>query len=471
MNTILITNEPDGDLANNLIEREKTRLVCVTQNDVYIRTADSIILGATLTISTQPLIDLPIIRSELSKAYPLIDRWVDNKVSISTALEQMMEYTTRLIGVIEQHGPDFAVLETGAPHHLFTYCLDTALKYLSISAFYLYGNAFDLRCIIFRENDKQEHAIVSDYSADSVVEEYVRHVEENIDYKPQDSINSLSSFLNRQPTYAAYIHLKQKLATYYQKHIKPSRNNNSLSIKLDLPTISFWHFLGLMQKQRAYQRLIKVSIPFDTKTIKSTDVVFAGHMIPEATSFPECPDYPGEIDILLDLKCRFPDAQIFYREHPAISLFSEENHIHFQGLHKNPVFYKQLQSIGIKIISPSTSISEIRKTQCLFATKTGRIAIENSILGLPTLIYGFPFYGAGIPGAVNIRSLSEEKTVQEIKWLVRRNNKSSSSVKEHLTKMFSGSISNPGIGIKTNSQNDLFIEDIIRFVSITLQKK
>ena len=463
---VLVMSEPEGSLADNLLQAHISALLCVTQDNVHLRTlTGGIVSGKEIETARSISINLPELKSQLLKAYPLIDRWVSRQLSISTTIELLLEYTTSLIQLIGNHRPHCAVLETGAPHHLFSYSLDAALKYLGIPTYYLYGNAFDGRCIVFNGNEKESHVRVSTYSAQAVVDNYVDQVKRNATYIPSDSSKSLSPFLHKFAPYALYLRLRQTAVSYYNSFKSAGRSQQEGAIKLTLPYVGPWELLSILKAHKNYLGLLESQGPFDIARIREDDIVYVGHMVPEATSCPESPDYPDELDVLLDLKHRFPESTIFYREHPAIALYSEFGHIHFQGLHKCPPFYAQLSRLGIPIIPPSMHISKIRATGCLFATKTGRVAVENSVLGITTLIYGFPFYGRDLPLAQRIDTLPQPISVPEIKARSARAEEPAAVVTAHLVDMFSGSIENPGIGLGTNSSvRSLFDADLILLI-------
>lgn len=464
---ILIMSGPNCSLANALIKSGVSELVCVTDCDVSLRTDENLVTsGTAIELSVHLDIDIPAIRSQLLKAYPLIDRWVNKRQSISTTIELMLQYAVALVKIIGNYRPHYAILETGAPHHLFSYCLDTALRYLDIPIYYLYGNAFDGRCLVVNGNEKNAFVPVSDYSAEKVVDEYIRQVRSNAMYTPIDSSKSLTPTLHKSRLYAISLYLRGAIGRSLLKLKDRPKYGDGTKVSLALPNIGITDLLVILSSHKRYQKLLAASGAFDESRIQEGDIVYVGHMVPEATSFPESPDYPGEIDVLIDLKNRFPAAKIFYREHPAIALYAEFGHIHLQGLHKCETFCRQLNQLGIIIIPPSMHISEIRQRNCLFATKTGRVAVENSVLGIPTLLYGFPFYGRDLPLAIHISEIPSNFTVQEIRISASLQADPATSVREHLVKVFSGSIDNPGIGLKTDqSVKRQFEASIIRLVN------
>lgn len=466
---ILIMSGPNGSLADALLENGVSTLVCVTQDNLHLRSRlDGVISGHDVSLPRHIPLDLSAVRSLLMKAYPLVDRWVDGRQSMSATLEAMLEYTTTLIRFIGNHLPRFAVMETGAPHHLFTYCLDAALRYLEVPIYYLYGNAFDGRCLAVRGNEKSDVVHVTDYSSQAVIDDYADQVLRNATYIPADSTRSLSPFLHGWRPYAAWLHLKESLARRYvalrRGGSSPERHQG---IGLRLPSVGFWQLLRILKGHSQYRALVNSHGAFSPESIGPDDVVYVGHMLPEATSFPESPDYPGEIDVLIDLKNRFPDSKVFYREHPAIALYSEFGHIHLQGLHKNSEFHEQLKRLGIGLVPSGLHISKIRQRGCLFATKTGRVAVENSVLGIPTLLYGYPFYGCDLPLAFHVSRLPARLTASMLRAHAAQVVDNVAAVKAHLVARFSGSIDNPGIGLGNDvSVRPRFEEGVIRLVRL-----
>lgn len=464
---ILIISEPRCSLADFLLKSGVNSLVCVTQGDVHLRSGEGVVIsGVDIDCPQKIEIRIPEIKAHLLKAYPLIDRWVSRRQSTSTSIGLLLEYTVSLIQIIGNHSPRVAVLETGAPHHLFTYCLDVALNYLGIRTFYLYGNALDGRCLVAEGNEKKRIVRISDYSAESAVDGYIKTIQKSATYTPADSTRSISPFLHKSALYASYLHFRYLIAKFLHHMVEYRLPSNSSQINLRLPFFSFFEAASIFYEHKKYRELLIAQGDFKASQIQSNDIVYVGHMLPEATSFPESPDYPDEIDVLIDLKNRFPESKIYYREHPAIGIFSEFGHVHFQGLHKCPQFYHQLAHLGVGVVPPSMHISKIRDRGCLFATKTGRVAAENSILGMPTILYGFPFYGIDMPLTFHISKIPLQFTVQNIKELAVSIPNPESAVREYLNARFSGSIENPGISLSPNpSAQPAFQIDFLRLVN------
>jgi hypothetical protein len=448
---ILIISEPKSSLANSLLKSSDYSLISVTPENVHLCTGpEAIISGKKIDCPQHIEMDIVKIKEKLLAAYPLIDRWVSRRQSISVSIGIMLEYTISLIKIIGNYPPKFAVVETGAPHHLFTYCLDVALNYLGIKIYYLYGNAFDGRCLVVEGIEKKTVVRVSDYSAGNIINGYIKKIKDSALYIPEDSTRSISPFLHKSAVYATFMYFKYSMSRFIRNLCDGKKSSISLQIKLKLQFLKLSEVISIFNAHKEYQKMLTSQGEFQVSKITPDDIVYVGHMLPEATSCPDSLYYPDEVDVLLDLKNRFPNSKIYYREHPAIGIFSEFGHIHMQGLHKNTHFYYQLESLGIAIVPPSIHISKIRERGCLFATKTGRVAAENSVLGIPTIIYGYPFYGIYMPLTFHISKLPLQSTVKDIKALALSVKDSEVAIQKYLITMFSGSIENPGIGLELN---------------------
>ena len=417
-------------------------------------------LASDLTIS------LPRIRKEILKMYPLMDRWVSRNCSISDTVEACMIYTCSLIKIIDKNKTQFAILETGAPHHLFTYCLHTALNYLNIPTYYLSVNGIDSRLNLFRGIEKIQDNIKIETNGQvkNALKNYIKNVSSITKFVPEDSSKVLKTRLNRSfyPVLISY-----SKHAIYQSLIR--KNNNTSNIFLDFKKLTLPELVHNWRKQKKYIKVIKNKTrKFDISQVDSDDIVYVGHMMPEATSFPDSIDYPGEVDVLLDLRNKFPNSSIHYKEHPSIEIFSETGHIHHQGLHKNSSFIKALEILNIGLIPVNLHISELRSRDCLFATKTGRVAIENSLKSAKTIIYGYPFYGTDMPMTIHVSKVGKHENVHKLKEKI--NNYSPEKIEIYLSKRFSCSIANPGIGAERQPDAYTYIDEIQKIASSIRRK-
>ncbi|MBM9589058.1 hypothetical protein JWG41_01265 [Leptospira sp. 201903075] len=454
---LVVLSKPNSSLVQSLLKNQTSKVICVNEDNLYLCSQVEVVQGMQLFGSEEPAIDIPKVRAALLTAYPLIDRWISHDQSFSTTIGSMLDYTCKLIWLFLKEKPKLALLETGAPHHLFTYCLDVALEYTKVKTIYLYGNSLDERCLVFEEKNKTKLHKITDYDSTPAVDEYIDKVLKNKNFIPKDSINSLAPYRHRSLFYPLILHSIELLKSFLIKIRGFATQKPTLQpVSLQWPKIGLRELYAMLKKQSYYRKLLANTEKDVSDRISSEDIVYVGHMVPEATSFPESVYYPDEIDVLLDLKFRFPKSKVFYREHPAINIYSEFGHIHLQGLYKNKSFYQFLELNGIGFIPPSEHILKIREKGCLFATKTGRVAIENSLLSFQTILYGFPFYGNTLPGCIHISEIPKSIDVHSLKLRIKKQGQSVPKIRKYLIDHFSGSILNPGISIaakQTNREN------------------
>lgn len=459
MSAVIVISTPNSQLVQTLLQNNIAKVICVNEQEVYFASKDGVTKENSFENKIKLDVSIPNIRAELVKAYPLFDRWISKSISFSSIVETCTIYTAALMNVIEREKVGFAILETGAPHHIFTYCLHVALKLTSRPNYYLYVNAIDQRLIVTEGIEKFDIIPITSYDATDEINQYIDDILNTCEYVPKDSQNTLAERKHNTPLYSIYLQCKHSLSGL-RKH-----NTLKNKFRLNYKNISILENIALINKQKKYRSWLKsTSAKHEIELLGPEDIVYVGHMLPEATSFPDSIDYPGEIDVLLDLKLRFPRSRIFYREHPAINVFAEFGHIHYQGLHKNQEFYEDLQTLGILLVSNSTHMNELREKKCLFATKTGRVAIENSALGLHTIIYGYPFYGTKMPLTTHVTNVPFGVNASDF------NKKSSNSnqitaLRKYLIDRFSHSIANPGIGMVTCNSTDEYKNSLGTLVS------
>jgi len=118
--SILVMAKPNTAIVDSLVQTHFDEVICVNEDDVHIRfQSGDITSGSNIILRLPVEIDVVSIKKEILAAYPLIDRWVSYKKSLSTSVGELLDYTVSLIKVIGSYRPDFAILETGVPHHLW----------------------------------------------------------------------------------------------------------------------------------------------------------------------------------------------------------------------------------------------------------------------------------------------------------------------------------------------------------------
>ena len=240
-----------------------------------------------------------------------------------------------------------------------------------------------------------------------------------------------------------YLYFKNISGRNFRKLIYKFKNKN---ISNHIFNLNYFRDYNLFERfyllwtQKNYLDLYKKNVQKNLKIINSIDnpflVIYAHHQ-PEASTAPEGGDFTSHIDLIIELRVKGYVNKIFYKEHPIESCYLSVDgsgkifDITKAGLHKSPQYFKNLKFLNCELLPPNFRIDYNKKTLKSFVpvTITGSIALERSLLGLKTIVFGNPWY-KNAPGIIhidNIDSLSKinknwaipDKAieVETIKWL------------------------------------------------------
>jgi len=140
---------------------------------------------------------------------------------------------------------------------------------------------------------------------------------------------------------------------------------------------------------------------------KEPALLVVAHFQPEATSFPEGGDLNNHIDIVVKLRTLGYTAPILYKEHiGSTHYFAPIVHQTRVGMCRSVFYYQKLEELGCIFVGPRVPIPRDPNMNERFVpvSITGTIALERSILGLRTIITGYPWY-RGLPGTMNLSSI------------------------------------------------------------------
>lgn len=179
---------------------------------------------------------------------------------------------------------------------------------------------------------------------------------------------------------------------------------------------------------------------------KQNCLVVAAHNEPEASMYPEGEFYNNVIEIILTLRETF-SGKIFFKDHPISKQYSA-NYIDFTrvGIARSKNFYKNLLELDCQLLDYSIDLNNKKIIdKILISTVTGTIAVERSLKGCKTLVFGNPWYYK-IPGVIKYK-----KNLNIFKILKNQTGTDNSIQKKSisfLNKMYKNSTTSnyPGIG-------------------------
>lgn len=170
---------------------------------------------------------------------------------------------------------------------------------------------------------------------------------------------------------------------------------------------------SLLHELRATKRKRLLRKKYQEVKVESNldeDYVFVPlHYEPERTSNPDGGHFYNTYDMILALRHFVPlDIKIVLKEHP--SQFTKSLHGQ-RG--RSALFYKAVSTLpNIEFVSIDYTASMLIKNALFVATQTGSAALEASILGKKSLIFGTPWF-LGAPNLYSYGSLSFEQLVSQ----------------------------------------------------------
>ncbi|MCF8265785.1 MAG: hypothetical protein K9I99_14900 [Melioribacteraceae bacterium] len=157
----------------------------------------------------------------------------------------------------------------------------------------------------------------------------------------------------------------------------------------------YYHYRIFLKTLKRLDRLIFYRINSITK-INDEDkfkILFALHYEPELAVFPLAGEYHNQLEAIKSLSKRVGDsAAIYVKEHPWVFDPSKN-----RGIVRTKSFYQEILSLSnVRLISYNiNSFLLMEKFDCI-ATLTGTIGWEAFLNGIPTIHFGYAWYG-GLP--------------------------------------------------------------------------
>ena len=218
--------------------------------------------------------------------------------------------------------------------------------------------------------------------------------------------------------------------------------------------LSQWRYIRSNRKRLSSQSLNQLNLSSDRHTF----CIFPG-IEPEAATSPEGGLYDSAASLAFELRSRFPNSQILYKDHPNSVSFILSDNLSLAGAYRSKSFLQLLHSLNVDLINGEEFDRLNKENQIFVVTLTGTIAIERSLQGKPTIVAGLPYYGR-IPLTYTLDELTNDSLS-----IIHRQ-RSSVSIIDHLTRMFDNfCLSNP-FGIGTNIKSPLTTECISQYIAL-----
>ena len=181
---------------------------------------------------------------------------------------------------------------------------------------------------------------------------------------------------------------------------------------------------------------------------------------PEATTAPEGGSFDSISALMIELRKKFPNTCILYKEHPNMQSMILDNELSMAGHYRNLQFLDLFRSLCIYPVSGDVFDSFSKFTTVVPVTLTE--PQERSLNGLPTIVAGIPYYGLDLPGVVPLSTIEDISS-----WPMFEKTEISENAYQYLISLINGkTIDNPfGIGSgKMNQASSEFTQEMLNLL-------
>ncbi|MDB4623036.1 hypothetical protein OAE36_00045 [bacterium] len=440
-------------------------------------------------IGHEETFDKILAKQLLAKYYTCLNRWNKSFLSDST-YGALVESIGSLYLFVTSQRCKAAIFLTASPHHLSSIILDIACCMAKVDRVFLYPVVFSRRVLPVVKTGTYQNSSYKYYN-DFLTNHESFHdlvifkerskkrlspkTNQSIKSSPQDFISSFFKLSIRYKKQKLLNLIPLSLLRIINKNI-PSKINEIVPQRIlnNHYKISIISRILAVANQAIYNRKLHKTIKKNTTganisiNSKVTLCIFPG-IEPEATTAPEGGTYDSIASLAIELRKKFPNIAILYKEHPNVQSLILENELSMAGYYRNRKFLRLISELKIYPVSNEYLDLISKETSVLAVTLTGTIAIERSLSGLQTIVAGIPYYGLGLPGVIPLSS------IENIDLLSSQDNKNiSDNALNYLSSLLkSKCIDNPfGIGSGIiNTPSKSFIKEYLNLLNSTASEQ
>lgn len=311
--------------------------------------------------------------------------------------------------LIDKSGPDF-LLVSEIPHAYPTYLIYQICLYLNIPIYKF--NTWNLAPLIYLQNTqtnqiiKKSNSHVTDF--DKKIDDLISNYFESMKFNPEDY--KFSYMVKQKHSLTFKSRLKQFFTQDIISYLKDIKHNAEMQLKKQYNPINPYRLGFFTRKKIDYKRITNLKKMLnDSVECYSLDkpyVYFPLHFEPERTTNPDGDRFHDQILAILSLRKFLPNnITIFVKEHPSQILVRSKG-----ARGRSPMFYDILKNIsGVKLISYKENNYKLLKNSLFSATITGSVALESSIIGKKSIVFGSTWYD----DCPNIFKWNENMSYQE----------------------------------------------------------
>tara|TARA_B110000027_G_scaffold129143_1_gene150367 strand:+ start:1197 stop:2678 length:1482 start_codon:yes stop_codon:yes gene_type:complete len=324
------------------------------------------------------------------------------------------------------------IMHTGLSHHLDSVIFEYACEFAGIDRIYLYSQNISGRLLPLVQNGSIKTrlrlgATLSDFDETDNTIRFIDRTKVNLppEIGGMDSHSDIDNFwraLLHVLSVSAIKSFRRLLSIGYYKFLSHRSKPGDIFSYLynQYPFQDLFQIIQQRQGLHYLNRHLKAVECPDSSFVGSNTpkLLILAHYQPEASSFPEGWEYGNHIDIVIAIRSKGYNGNVFYKEHPASSLYVIESSTTRVGMCRSRNYYEQLGDLGCKFIkdTPGNKYGGASCDTFMPITIVGTVAIERALNGLCTIVVGYPWFRE-MPGVI---SFSEIKSLEDIdpSWMV-----------------------------------------------------
>jgi len=377
-----------------IIDLNFSNIATVTPNKLFDNNNNDD--NVSLLVSTSDII------CEINKVIPHMFRWGRDINNLEVDIFLISARVEKAMKKLLHMNIKVCIFETNVDHHIHTSCTVIALKLLNIPQIFLYRSVFHPAIIPLIQHRGIEDRKVLKWRNDCISKVFRHEIDNFINnfYSGQPpEINVKVGKMNSNFWYAVLSSI------FYDPVVKFIIKRKISTPSFFLEGKSFLSNINLVFRQRSaisfYDKVLINKID-QSEFNGSVSLMILAHFQPEATTYPEGGGvYRNHISIVQELRRVGFKGKIYYKEHPATRIY-RDNVVGptLVGMARSTSYYKELLSLGVRLISDSISTREMLSNSSVIpVTITGTVAIERAIEGNKTLVFGYPWF-RDMPGVI-----------------------------------------------------------------------
>jgi hypothetical protein len=324
---------------------------------------------------------------------PVFARHFDDLPRIELFIRELSSQTIALANALKKEGVTLVYLNTGASHWIESFIVQFACETASLPQIFPYPTIFQSRILPLIQFDGIGSRRLLGLKVSN------KKTEEIIDYQtPSMRLATLAApkgfTTDKLPVayllaigYSTKRNLRQIRSWRLKSrsnYFRASSTSHGLAKTLQLlkshkDAINFYQSeIGHSQKHTDEEVFLKSEL---------LPIVIYAHFQPEATTFPEGGMFSDQIEMVSFIRGSGFKGHIFYKEHPNMFSLSGK-YSNKGGVARSKNYYKQLKSLGVQFLNNDKEFDFPH----IAATISGSVALERSLDGLETIVFGMPWF-------------------------------------------------------------------------------